>query len=85
MVLSKSVAQLTYYTAHAIADLPDTLADFDALHATAQVDFVVITRYEAHPSWITTRSFEVNGLREVAVFPDIGIPLVYVLASTRSR
>lgn len=84
-VLSKSVAQLTYYTSHAITDLPETPADFDALRAIGRADFVVLTRYEAHPAWITARSFESNGLREVAVFPDIGEPDVYVLAPARSR
>ena len=85
MVLSKSVPQLTYYTSHAVTRLPDTLADFDALRTAGRVDFVIITQYEAHPAWITGRSFELNGLREVAVFPDIGAPLVYVLTGARSR
>jgi hypothetical protein len=85
VVLSKSVAQLTYYTSHAIIDLPETPAEFDALRAAGRVDFVVITQYEAHPAWIATPSFEVNGLREVAVFPDIGAPVVYVLTGAPSR
>ena len=85
VVLSESVAQLTYYTSRAINLLPETPAEFDALRATGRVDFVVLTRYEAHPAWITTGSFEPNGLREVAVFPDIGEPLVYVLTGAPSR
>ena len=77
-VLSRSVAQLTYYSERRGESIPDERPAFDAMMAAHKPRYVVVSRYEVHPKWIQGTNFESLGLRAIEEFPE-GLPLVLVL------
>lgn len=68
-VLSKSVAQLTYYSERANYEIPDGRGEFEAVLALRAPTHVVISRYEEHPRWLFSSPVSSFGLREVVRFP----------------
>ncbi len=69
ILLSRSVAQLTYYTERRGQTIPEDRTEFDTMMATRKPRYVVISRYEPHPQWLLNTRPESLGLRAIAGFP----------------
>jgi 4-amino-4-deoxy-L-arabinose transferase-like glycosyltransferase len=69
IVLSRSVAQLTYYTERRNELIPDTRPAFDAIMSTRKPRYVVVSVYEPHPDWMDGVTAGSLGLRMVEEFP----------------
>jgi 4-amino-4-deoxy-L-arabinose transferase-like glycosyltransferase len=78
IVLSRSVAQLTYYSTRRGESIPDERPAFDAMMKTLTPRYVVISGYEEHPTWILDTSAESLGLRTIEGFPE-GRPVAVIL------
>jgi len=69
VVLSRSVAQLTYYSERRGETIPEDRTEFDAMMAARKPRYVVLSRYEPHPQWTRNVRADALGLRVIAGFP----------------
>ncbi len=78
IVLSQSVAQLTYYSEMSGASLPQQLESLPGLMENSKLKYVVISGLEAHPDWINDQDTQATGLHVVMTYPRVE-PVLLIL------
>lgn len=78
VVLSRSVAQVTYYSDLPGLAIPEQQEEFLKLMASGEAGYAVITGLEAHPEWVKQLNAQTSGLELAMSYPD-GQPRMVIL------
>ena len=70
VILSRSVAQITYYSDLPGAQIPDDQEEFRNLMTSGQAKYAVITGLETHPDWAMQLDVGALGLEMVMTYPE---------------
>ena len=79
VVLSQSIAQLTYYSELPGRVLPPRAEDFVATLSSGQAKYGVLSGFEQNPDWVTNLQLEGSGLKVAMSYPPEGQAQVLVL------
>lgn len=83
-VLSRSIAQLTYYSELPGEELPDSAEEFTRKMVDGEARFGVLSIYEQNPEWVGQYRHTDTGLARDLVWPE-GSPQVAVLQRPRAK
>ncbi len=71
VVVSQSVAQITYYSEMSGVPLPQTQEEFFGLITSGKAKYAVITGLEVHPDWAMRLDPQTAGLEVVLSYPEV--------------
>ncbi len=83
MVISQSVAQVTYYSEMPGMPIPQLQEEFLTLMRSGKAKYAVITGLESHPDWAMHLDLQTTGLELATSHPKVQ-PRMVILKRTRS-